>query len=586
MKIKRLIVKDLLSIADIDIEFQDTGLFLLDGWNYDDDTANGAGKSSVWNSLSFALYGKLPRKITSTEIVRRECKRGYAIAYVDINGKELIIKRSRPKKEEFTLDGKPVNSQEELESILDLTYQQFLVSMYVSQSGDVKFINLNDSSKKDFFLNILNLDDFDSVKSHTDKIIKVLESKQLEINSEISTLNTKISTSEEMLEDDEEIKTKISNLDTKDLKVKLKNIDTTQPDLFQLNTLETKLFNALNDVSGEISKVSVSRESLSDLDSQIKQLSEEVDSIGHTIECPHCSEDFVMVGSSTLTKEQLLEKIEKKKLKLQSKRKTLVDIINSESTLLSKKKDIKEAISKSQIKKKEVSATYMENRERFSELKSLIDKRESAIEFLNDKLDRNKTIKDNIAKHQKRISKLREEKKEVDTSLEVHKTLVSFFAPTGAPAYLLDSAIDVFNEKVSHYISYIWPNASYTLLSYKENKTGGIKAKLSDSLVIGGNNVSLGSLSGGELRCLSLSIDFAILDTIEALMGKKINPYILDEPFEGLDASNREKAIEMLDNLANTRQVWVIDHQSESRALFSDIMRVEKRNGVSAILGV
>ena len=151
----------------------------------------------------------------------------------------------------------------------------------------------------------------------------------------INILNTKISTSEEMLEDEEEIRSKILSLDTKDLKANLKGINISQPDLSKFDDLESKLFNALNDVNHEISKISMSRDSILDLDYQIEQLSGEVDSIGHSIECPHCKKDFVMIGTSTLTKEQLLEKIEKKKIKLQDKRKTLVDIVNSESELLS-----------------------------------------------------------------------------------------------------------------------------------------------------------------------------------------------------------------------------------------------------------
>ena len=78
MKIKFLEVENILSIGKIRIEFKNNGLVLLDGWNHDDGSANGAGKTAVPNALSYALYDKIPRKISKTEIVRRGTKKGYS----------------------------------------------------------------------------------------------------------------------------------------------------------------------------------------------------------------------------------------------------------------------------------------------------------------------------------------------------------------------------------------------------------------------------------------------------------------------------------------------------------------------------
>jgi DNA repair exonuclease SbcCD ATPase subunit len=63
-----------------------------------------------------------------------------------------------------------------------------------------------------------------------------------------------------------------------------------------------------------------------------------------------------------------------------------------------------------------------------------------------------------------------------------------------------------------------------------------------------------------------------------------LNPVIMDEPFEGLDATGREIVIELLNKLSMSRQIWVIDHMSESKSMFSTIVRIEKRNGISTIV--
>ncbi len=111
-----------------------------------------------------------------------------------------------------------------------------------------------------------------------------------------------------------------------------------------------------------------------------------------------------------------------------------------------------------------------------------------------------------------------------------------------------------------------------------------MKAKFSEKLVIAGRDTSIGSLSGGEFRCLSIALDFTIIDVMETMFGASLNPIVLDEPFEGLDASNRERVIGMLNHLSTNRQIIVVDHASEAKSMFSDIIRVVKRNGISKIV--
>src|SRR5690606_25707823 len=121
------------------------------------------------------------------------------------------------------------------------------------------------------------------------------------------------------------------------------------------------------------------------------------------------------------------------------------------------------------------------------------------------------------------------------------------------PAYVMDTIVDVFNDKIGDYVNMIWPNASYSIQTFKETGSGELRAKFSEKLVIAGDTVSTGSLSGGEFRCLSLAMDFAIVDVLESMFGTKVNPIILDEPFNDLDASNRERAVELLQRISVDR---------------------------------
>jgi DNA repair exonuclease SbcCD ATPase subunit len=58
---------------------------------------------------------------------------------------------------------------------------------------------------------------------------------------------------------------------------------------------------------------------------------------------------------------------------------------------------------------------------------------------------------------------------------------------------------------------------------------------------------------------------------------------ILDEPFDGMDAVSRSRAIELLNEIASAKQIFIIDHASETKSMFSRVVRVEKHNGISTV---
>ena len=68
MKIHSLEIHNILSIEQAAVTFGDSGLVLVEGFDYDSGRANGAGKSAIFNALSFALYDKVPRRVTKSEI--------------------------------------------------------------------------------------------------------------------------------------------------------------------------------------------------------------------------------------------------------------------------------------------------------------------------------------------------------------------------------------------------------------------------------------------------------------------------------------------------------------------------------------
>lgn len=575
MKINKLIISNILSIKDASISFETNGLVLVEGWNHDADRANGAGKSAIFNALSFALFEKLPRKITASEILHRGEKSGFVEVQLSIGQSNWIVKRFRPKNVEFYRDGQKLNiNQQEFESMIRMSYDQFILTIYNAQSNanSARFISSSDTDKKSFLLQLLNMDSFSDIKKTTDDKIKSLTSQIDAVSSQINSIESKIDAYSESLIDELELDLEISKIDNvvNGVNKEIRELSLVEkPDFSKFKQLE-------DDITQKQSKVYEAKHKLASLHDKYKELlfisEKKYDSNARCQEC----------GSSLDTPEARSAHEathEKTSLKL--------DLIKSQMSeldlVVSKESSLKDLASKLREKKSAVSTEYQSAFERISELKSFLNISQSKKTSLMSKKTANSDLKSKISN----LSELREkhlsDKQQKMSTLEVYKALSAIFAPTGAQAYILDSVVESFNDIVQKYVDIVWPNVSYQLQSQRETAKGDIVAKLAEVLTMDGKQISVGSLSGGELRALSLCIDFALLEVLASRFGISLNPIILDEPFDGLDSSGREVVISLLSSLSKDHQILVVDHASESKVLFSKVIRVEKRNGVSSI---
>lgn len=579
MKLISCDIENFLSIEQAHIDFDSEGLVLIEGWNYDVDRANGAGKTAILNAISFGLYDKLPRKITSTEIVRRGTKKGSVTCKVDTGSEILVIKRSRPKgvhvfqEVNGALEELPL-TQEEWEGKLRLSYNQFIVAMYCSQANSVvtpRFLLLNDSDKKQFLLQLLSLDEFNLCKKKCDDIITLMQSKFQDFQQKVAELQVKIDAYSESIIDKEYIQLTLSQkiLARESFANALTQTETvSQPDLAKYQKLEEEI--SLK--KSQFSKLSAKREMLF---AQWNQLTKKIKPFSLASECPSCGTTLDNSHAESVHQAEVERiKQERDDVKLQ------MDEIDT--TLLGEQQ-ISDLYSKLKERKKKESAAYERATIDRIELTAQIKSCDILIGDLNKKLNDNAKLVERINKFKDSQNELKVQLTEVTKDIELQKTVAAIYSPTGAQAYVLDSAVALFNEQISKYVEMLWPNLTYELQSYKENVKGEITAKFSESIVMDGKDISLGSLSGGELKALSICADMALLGILEQQFGLHMSPVIFDEAFDGLDTSGKEFALELIRGLSQDRLVVVIDHASEMRASFDKVLRVEKRNGISSI---
>lgn len=579
MKLNSISINNFLSIEDATINFDDVGLLLVEGWNFDVDRANGAGKTAVLNAISFALYDKLPRKITASELLRRGTKKGSVRLELTVGSEVLVVDRSRPKGVTYSrvVDGQAevLNiTQEEWEAKLRLSYNQFIVSMYCSQAGSnvsPRFLLLNDADKKLFLLQLLNLDQFSLCKKRADEkaasaLLSFNQTKE-KINTTRLQVNNYLEQMVDEVWEQDNINQKVLSKNAF-LKSILENQKVLEPDFSKYQAME-------EGIKSKQIVFAQSRTKRELLFNQWQVLGRKLKPFNTADSCPTCGTELDNSHAESIHNAEM-EKIKAERLVLKEQ----LDSIDASFIDESKVADL--AVKLRERKNKE--------REEYSRAQKVITDNQWQIKLIDNQIgESNKKLLNNTSLKQK-VDNLQVREQELETTalafsdeMEIQKTVSTIYSPTGAQAYVLDSAVALFNEHVAKYVTILWSNLTYELLSSKENVKGEMVAKFSESIVMDGKSISLGSLSGGELKALSICADMALLDILEQQFGIHMSPIIFDEAFDGLDSSGKEFALELIKELAKDRLVMVIDHASEMRASFDKILRVEKRNGISTV---
>ena len=587
MIIKSLKINNILSISDIEINFNTSGLVLLEGWNYDENRSNASGKTSIFNALCFALYGNVPRNVFKSEIMRKGQKKSYAICEIELGTDIYSVERHIPTNLIFKKNNEVLNiNQEEFESILQMNYDQFLITMYVAQNSDSRFLSLNDTDKKDFILNLMKLEKFNDYQLECrNKII------------EIDRVNHKYKTDIDSLE---------SNVDF--LKNQCDLIDLFKKQIDNKSNIKEQLLKEIQELllikkpeSGfskydEIrAKIKDKRDLINTSKVQIAQINYEIESLKKSkhnfnnnpnSQCPVCSSKLFNINNNLIAEKDVLESnLIKQKANNEIDIK-INELSNSKESLLkvvSQEKDIDILETKVRKKESDENNEYNNAQITISQKKSELSILESSIKDLDEKIKNNDEKLNKIKELEQKIKETTVLYDDNTNHLTLLESLSLIFSSKGAPSYIMEDFVDSFNEAIQDNITCIWSSASYILQTFKVNKDGKTTAKFSDQLIIDSNERSVGSLSGGEYKSLSLAVDFAILDILEKKFNMRMSPIILDEPFDAIDSIGREIIMNLLDNLSSKRQIWVVDHYSETKAVFSDIVKVEKRNGISTL---
>jgi len=193
MIITRLKLKDFLSHADTELEFNQ-GTTVIVG-------VNGAGKSSILDAISFALYKHNERGKKLDDLIRKGCNSLSVELDFIVNGKKYRIIRKRRREgtsdailKEIT-DGKVKTIRrkasgvdEELKKILSMDMDLFLNAIYVKQGEIAKLLDQDPAERKRLVGRLLQIEELNKVWDRFREVISYFKVKGAELKGEVERL--------------------------------------------------------------------------------------------------------------------------------------------------------------------------------------------------------------------------------------------------------------------------------------------------------------------------------------------------------------------------------------------------------------
>lgn len=627
MKLERITLKNFKCFSKLNFSYpKDNGLTLVTGINHQNASlgANGVGKTTLFDSICYGLYGKSANKLAAKSLMKIGAKNGYS---VQLNFDNHTILRSWSPNL-LTIDGRTVE-QEEVEALIGLNFEQFLSAVYFNQKAEY-FVDLSATEKLNLLSTVFDLDKWVdyaynakekaaaanailapklSKRSGSQQARDLLDESLIEVSKKhdqyIEEKQQKLAEFEKQKVEAAEKQAdwkKQYNKERKELENKLAELEASvqaeinSPDLTAdiaaINSLIKENTQKQEQLKGEIQN---SRIQKGVIDGQIKAILSKTSSVENlTGDCPTClqtigeqhKESVKAENLKQLTHDQSVKKaIEDNEANLQQALGLLVHENDENTQLLNELKN-------KQLEASKVSAANEMNQKWKKDLEdklavpepknpfdSYFDSIDSQILLLN---NQENPYENQTAELKQKCSDLLNEINSLTTEILTEQKQVASleFWQSQFPKIRI-AVLDEVTQELELHFNQALANLGLmdwhaTIQSSKQLKDTRVKAELTITLFHNGVERSLESLSGGERQRIRIASAVGVSDLIKDRLGVDWALQMWDEPSLGLSEEGISSMLEFFEGLSQSQQIIIADHRILDRNCFGTILNIVK----------
>lgn len=532
---------------------------------------NGSGKSTIFSSLVWCLYGKTIKGVSDVNTKKKyrtkEYKGTKVTTYFQKDGDVYMVTRCQnytgnledgtkgrdrlqiiKNAEVVDIKSKP-RLQEYLVQELGLSYPLFMNSIMFGQ-GMKKLIQETNSDKKKIFEEVFNLNYLNIAKNIAQKGKSQIQGQVELFRSEYNSINREYESCRETYLELKESEEAFDKRRNKDIKEKQGNIRSLEKEI----RYKKDGLGSLKLVEYEIQANKL----------QEKALKEKLEAARNISNQP--LEDVI---------DNIILLLEKNKVKKALQKVKTIKKAYSDIERYSDERDkVLNILSKLRTKEREVQrAKYI--------LDNLTSKLKEAKRELA-RLESNTDQKVNSPKYKKKAKslkiKLKEQKailEQKEKELEDYEWLLNDpLSNKGIKAFLFDSCLGQLNDTLEKYAEVLGFRISF------EVDLESTKKDFVTLIEMDGEIYDYDELSGGQQQLCNVAMAFAMNESLTA--SKDINIAFLDEVFESLSMDNVEIVIGLIKKTFEEKVLFLITHHESIPLSKFKTLRVERLNGRSS----
>ena len=190
IRLKKIEVEAFRSLVDFtEIEFPESGLFLIKGKNLDTGGSSGSGKSSIVLAVSFG-FDACPFSATNLQSFPHLTNNSYKVKhFVEVDGVNYNWSKGDSQNSYFNKGSTRTASNSsgttsKIRELIGVDSDILAALTYRSQKSNGTFLSMGDTAKKDFLNKVLNLEELEKAVELSEDSIKKLEDALKTANTE------------------------------------------------------------------------------------------------------------------------------------------------------------------------------------------------------------------------------------------------------------------------------------------------------------------------------------------------------------------------------------------------------------------
>ena len=534
---------------------------------------NGAGKSTMLDALTFALFGKSFRGINIPQlpnsINNKDCE--VEITFSVGKNEYRVFRSLKPKKFEIYKNNELLDQSAKAkdyqkileEQILKMTYKSFCQVVILGSSNYVPFMQLSASDRRSVVENLLDIDIFSVMNSLVKGKAQLTKDQIKDIEYKIILTKNKAEEKEKLINSLEKKSSASIEKYKKEIEVSKKSISKLESSIASIQKEVDDLFLSIPDKDETSTNLIQSESEITQLNKKLKNIQKSVKFYEDNDSCPTCKQDIQQHHKKSVHAEKEQERSEiDKEIEYQN---VCIESLERRLTI------INSVLSDIQEKEKQISGKQSE----ISALFQYVSKMEQSVASVLSETTEVQEVKGELTKLAVVGKDFVEQRKELIEDRHYYNIASLLLKDSGIKSKIIKHYLPIMNRLIN---KYLLDMDFFCQFNLDENFNETIKSRHRDEF-------TYHSFSEGERLRIDLSLLLAWREVARLKNSVNCNLLILDEVFDSsLDGVGTEEFLKLLTQFGDRANIFVISHKSDSMTdKFQNHIVFQKKNNFSRI---